>query len=293
MPKPNAKGGRMSQRVISPEHIWIVDAFTTKPFLGNAAAVCLLDAFPEDAVMQLTALSMQLSETAFLVQTGPLSYDLRWFTPEVEVNLCGHATLAATHVLAQMGKAQKGDTVTFSTMSGDLTATVLQNGAIALDFPTLESDPAKPHLALAYLGVDMINVELARDNYLVEVKDYAALISCMPNFRKLMKMDAQGVIVTTATGIPVIGGETFDFASRYFCPVLGIDEDPVTGSAHCTLAPYWAARLNKGTFRAFQASKGKGKLDITLKGDRTLIAGHCVTTLKGTSLTQAKDSLPC
>ncbi|MBY0407567.1 MAG: PhzF family phenazine biosynthesis protein [Rickettsiales bacterium] len=289
----------MSQRVISPEHIWIVDTFTSKPFLGNAAAVCLLDAFPDDGVLQLTALSMQLSETAYLVEKSPLHYELRWFTPEVEVNLCGHATLASTHVLGQMGKIKKGETVTFDTMSGALTATLLETGAVELNFPTLESEPAKPHMALSALGVDMVNCELARDNYIVEVKDYAALISCMPNFKKLSKMDAQGVIVTTATGIPVINGPNnekmaFDFASRYFCPVLGIDEDPVTGSAHCTLAPYWAQRLGKTQFRAFQASKGKGQLTVTLKGSRTLIAGQSVTTLKGTTLpTQAKDSVPC
>lgn len=275
-------------RPINPENIWIVDAFTSKPFLGNAAGVCLLPAYPERDVLQLTALSMQLSETAFAVEKSPREYDLRWFTPEVEVNLCGHATLATTHVLGQMGKLKKGETVTYHTMSGKLTARLLDSGAVELDFPTLPSDPAKPHIALAALGVELLTCELSRDNYIVEVKDYATLISCMPNFKKLGKMDAQGVIVTTATGIPIIDGKQFDFASRYFGPPVGIDEDPVTGSAHCTLAPYWAERLGKTHFRAFQASKGRGQLEVTLDGPRTRIAGFCVTTLKATTPAPAK-----
>ncbi len=278
----------MKQKVISPETIWIVDAFTSKPFMGNAAGVCILEAYPERDVMQLTALSMQLSETAFAVEKSLRNYDLRWFTPEVEVNLCGHATLATTHVLAQMGKLKKGETVTYHTMSGELTARLLDNGAVELDFPTLESEPAKAHAALAALGAKLTTCELSRDNYIVEVADYATLISLMPNFKKLGKMDAQGVIVTTAKNVP----EGFDFASRYFGPPVGIDEDPVTGSAHCTLAPYWAKRLGKDTFHAFQASKGRGVLDVTLKGPRTLISGHSVTTLKG-STTKTKEKAAC
>jgi len=255
-------------------NMWIIDAFTSQPFRGNAAAVCLIDEFPKSDVMQIVALQNYLSETAFLVQTAPLHYNLRWFTPEAEVNLCGHATLAATHMLVQSGEIKIGNTVTYKTLSDDLTATVLDKG-IELDFPTLLGSPVKPPAALKALGVDILACELSRDNYLVEVKDYDTLLACTPNFKKLAKMDAQGVIVTTATG--VLG---YDFASRYFCPVLGIDEDPVTGSAHCTLAPYWAKKLGKTSFHAFQASKGHGVLDVKLKGARTLIAGQCVTTLK-------------
>lgn len=272
----------MKDAIISPERIWIVDAFTTRAFLGNAAAVALLPAFPDDEVMQVTALAMQLSETAFVVKKSPLEYDIRWFTPETEVNLCGHATLAATHVLHQSGEAAPGDTVTFHSMSGPLKATVLQGGDISLDFPTLPSERAKTPAAMEALGVNIANCELARDNYIVEVKDYATLIACMPNFKKLAKLDAQGVIVTASKGVPVIEGRQFDFASRYFCPILGIDEDPVTGSAHCTLAPYWAHRLNKTEFDAYQASRGRGVLHVSLKGARTHISGHCVTTLRAT-----------
>jgi len=257
-------------------NMWIVDAFTEHAFRGNAAAVCLFEAFPDDDTMQRIAARMNLSETAFVVKKGPLSYDLRWFTPGAEVNLCGHATLAATHVLVQTGQIKNGDVVTFHTLSGKLKAKVLPKG-IELDFPTLSGNKVKPPAALKALGVDILNCEVNRDNYLVEVKDLETLLTCIPNFKKLAKMDQQGVIVTTAKG--VIG---FDFASRYFChPSLGIEEDPVTGSAHCFLAPYWAEKLGKTKFHALQASRGHGILDVTLAGERTLIAGTCVTTLKG------------
>ena len=263
--------------VNSKNEMWIVDAFTPTAFLGNAAAVCLLDAFPNVASMQLVALQNNLSETAFLVNTAPLQYDLRWFTPEAEVNLCGHATLAATHMLAKTGEVKAGDIISYSTLSGQLRAKVLDKG-IELDFPTLPGKAVKPHAALAALGVDIIACELSRDNYLVEVKDFETLLACKPNYKKLAKMNAQGVIVTTAKGV-----EGFDFASRYFCPALGINEDPVTGSAHCTLAPYWAEKFGKTQFHALQASKGHGILDVTLKGERTLIAGQCVTSLRAPS----------
>lgn len=257
--------------------VWIVDAFTPVAFRGNAAAVCLMDAFPEDRKMQLTAAQMNLSETAFVVPAeGKHHYKLRWFTPEAEVNLCGHATLAATHVLHQCGQLAEGDEATFDTLSGLLKARVAGRN-IEMDFPTLPGTPAKPPAALKGLGVDILACERNRDNYLVEVKDFKALVNCVPVYKKIVKMDAQGVIVTTATGVP----EGFDFASRYFCPILGINEDPVTGSAHCFLAPYWAKKLGRKSFHALQASKGHGILDVTLKGERVLIAGQAVTTLKG------------
>jgi PhzF family phenazine biosynthesis protein len=268
-------------------YMWIIDAFTSQPFRGNAAAVCVIDAFPRDEVMQLIALQNYLSETAFLVKTAPLQYDLRWFTPEAEVNLCGHATLAATHVLVQSGEINKGDIVTYKTLSGELKAKALNKG-VELDFPTLPGKPVKAPAALNALGVDIVACELSRDNYLVEVKDFDALIACKPQFKKLVKMGAQGVIVTAAKGV-----DGFDFASRYFCPGIGINEDPVTGSAHCTLAPYWAPKLGKTVFHALQASKGVGILDVTLKGERTLIAGDCVTTLKAPSPFTTKKDIAC
>ncbi len=258
------------------EGIWIVDAFTDKPFKGNPAAVTILNAFPKDEVMQLIAAQMNLSETAFLVRKGPREYDLRWFTPEQEVTLCGHATLAATHVLLQSRRIKSGETVSYDTLSGPLTVRA-DGKKIVMDFPALPGKPGKPHPALKALGVSIVNCEKNRDNYLAEVKNYDTLLACKPRFKALAKMDMQGVIVTTATGVPV----PYDFASRYFCPSLGIDEDPVTGSAHCFLAPYWAKKLGKTQFHCYQASRGEGTLDVTLKGNRVLIAGTAVTTLKG------------
>lgn len=257
--------------------ITIVDAFTSVPFKGNPAAVCVLEAFPADEVMQNIAMEMNLSETAFLVKKAPLQYSLRWFTPSQEVNLCGHATLAATHALLESRLIAAGETVAYDTMSGTLKATAQKNGSITLDLPLLAGEPAS-HPALAALGVQIMTCERNRDNYLVEVKDYAALLACTPDFRGLLALDLQGVIVTAAAGVP----QGYDFASRYFGPPCGIDEDPVTGSAHCFLAPYWVKKLGKTTFRALQASKRTGILDVAIANDRVLISGNAVITLKGT-----------
>jgi PhzF family phenazine biosynthesis protein len=254
---------------------YIVDAFTHTRFKGNPAGVVMLDAFLDDAAMQLIATQAYLPETAFVVQKSPLEFDLRWFTPTVEVNLCGHATLAATHIMRQTGQIKIGDTVTYHTLSGDLRARALET-TVELDFPLLTGEPAKAPAALKALGVDILACERNRDNYLVEVKDFMTLITCRPHFKKLAKMDRQGVIVTTARDVT-----DFDFASRYFAPNCGIDEDLVTGSAHCFLAPYWAKKLGKPSFRALQASKGEGVLDVRLEGDRVFIAGGAITTLKG------------
>jgi PhzF family phenazine biosynthesis protein len=266
----------MNQHILD-RGIWIVDAFTPTAFRGNAAAVCIMDnGFADDYALQLTATQMDLSETAFVVPTGGSNYQLRWFTPDTEVNLCGHATLAATHVLHQAGMLKDGQQVTYDTRSGDLTAKV--NGKmIEMDFPALPGRPAKMPAALSALGVEIINCQRNEENLLVEVKDFDTLLSITPNFKKLKSMDALGVIVTTNQGVPT----EFDFASRYFAPGIGINEDPVTGSAHCFLAPYWAEKTGKQQFHALQASKGHGILDVTLKGDRVILAGQAITTLKG------------
>lgn len=274
--------------------IWIVDAFASRPFTGNPAAVTVLESFYDDQTLQNIAMEMNLSETAFLVETAPLRYDLRWFTPTTEVNLCGHATLAATHVLVKSGHIKPGDQVAYQTQSGELLAKALADGSIALDFPELPGEAVKPHPALKALDVEITACEKNRDNYLVEVADYKTLLACKPDFRKLAGMDAQGVIVTAAKG-----AEGFDFASRYFGPNCGIDEDPVTGSAHCFLAPYWAKKLGKTSFRALQASKRRGTLDVTLQHGRVLIAGTAIITLKGELKLPAKanakikEKVPC
>jgi PhzF family phenazine biosynthesis protein len=259
-------------------NLWIIDACTPVAFRGNPAAVYLLGEFPDDKRLQLLAARANLSDTAFVVKTAPLEFSLRWFTPTTEIRLCGHATLAAAHVLTQVGQAKIGDTITFHTLSGQLTAKIKKNG-IQLDFPTLAGAPVKPDpMLLAGLGVPIIACEKNRDDLLVEVADFETLLSIKPIIKKLSKLHTRGVIVTTAKDVP----ENFDFASRFFAPSLGIEEDPVTGSAHTFLAPYWAKKLGKTKFSALQASRACGILEVELAGDRTLITGECATTLKGT-----------
>ena len=256
-------------------NLWIIDAFTPVAFRGNPAAVYLLPKFPDDKKLQLLAAQANLSDTAFVVHKSASNYDLRWFTPEAEVKLCGHATLATAHVLTQIGKAKTGDVISFNTLSGILKAKILKEG-IELDFPTLAGSAAKPDPALNALGVEYVACEKNRDDFLVEVKDFATLLAIKPDMKKLAKLKARGVIVTTAKNV-----EGYDFASRFFAPPIGINEDPVTGSAHCFLAPYWAKKLGKTKFHALQASRARGVLDVTLAGYRTFITGSCVTTIKG------------
>lgn len=259
--------------------VWIVDAFTSVPFRGNPAGVMLCDQFPDDKKMQHIAACVNLSETAFVVpKKTKKNFDLRWFTPTKEVALCGHATLASAHALRQMGKASAGDTIIFHTLSGELPAKV-SDKTIELDFPVLPGKPIKTPAAMAALGAEIVACEYNDMDYLVEVEDYDTLLGCAPDFKKLAKLKTRGIIVTTNLGIP----REYDFASRFFAPSSGIKEDPVTGSAHCFLAPYWANKLGKKTFHAYQASKGRGVLDVELVGDRVLISGSAVTTLKGTA----------
>ncbi len=257
-------------------NLWIVDAFTPVAFRGNAAAVYLLDEFESDEKLQLLAAQANLSDTAFVVKNAPLNFELRWFTPETEVKLCGHATLASAHVLVQAGQAKTGDEISFSTLSGILKAKILKDG-IELNFPTLAGSQAKPDPALNALGTKLLNCEKNRDDFLVEVKDFVTLLATKPDMKKLAKLKARGVIVTTSEGVPA----GYDFASRFFAPSIGINEDPVTGSAHCFLAPYWAKKLGKNKFRALQASRAQGVLEVRLDGERTYIKGECVTTIKG------------
>lgn len=266
---------KLMQKGIVMNNFWIVDTFTPVAFRGNPAAVYLLPEFPDDKKLQLLAAQANLSETAFMVKGSDRNYDLRWFTPEMEVPLCGHATLAAAQVLLHIGELKIGDIVNFYTLSGELRASILKK-AIELNFPTQAGVPVTPPKELKALGVDVVACEKNADKYLVEVKDFDTLLSVRPNFKKLSKLDINGIIVTTATGV-----EGYDFASRFFAPFIGIDEDPVTGSSHCFLAPYWARRMGKNDFHALQASRAHGVLDVALAGDRTLIAGSSVITLSG------------
>ncbi len=251
-----------------------VDAFTDRPFAGNPAAVCVLDRPRDDAWMQNVAAEMNLAETAFLVQRDD-GFDLRWFTPAVEVNLCGHATLASAHVLWERELIRADDTAHFHTHSGLLSAS-RRGDSIELDFPTdpPERVDAIPRLAEA-LGVSPIYFGKGREDYIVEVESEQTVRALAPDFRALGAFSARGIIVTARSD-----DERFDFVSRFFAPASGIDEDPVTGSAHCTLCPHWAARLSREKLVGFQSSRRGGIVHVELKGERTLIRGQAVTVLR-------------
>jgi predicted PhzF superfamily epimerase YddE/YHI9 len=255
--------------------IYQVDAFTSQPFRGNPAGVCLLSEPRADAWMQDVAREMNLSETAFLVpeQDG---YRLRWFTPAVEVDLCGHATLGSAHILFETGRVKADAEIHFYTRSGLLTA--VRSGAwIELNFPVKPvAECALPQGMQAALGVPFTFVGKSQFDYLVEVADEAALRGITPDFAVLYQVEARGVIVTSRAASP-----QFDFVSRFFAPRVGVNEDPVTGSAHCVLAHYWSLKLGKTTFMAHQASARGGDLRVRLDGERVLIGGQAVTVIKG------------
>jgi len=252
-----------------------VDAFTSKPFGGNPAAVCVLPSARDAVWMQNVALEMNLSETAFLVRQED-GFNLRWFTPAVEVDLCGHATLASAHVLWEGGYLKPGEQARFHTRSGLLTAD--QRGSwIEMDFPVKEEQTAEPPPRLAEaLCAEPKYVGRNKFDYLVELESEAVLRTLKPNFALLADIPVRGVIVTARSAN---GG--FDFVSRFFAPASGVNEDPVTGSAHVCLAPFWAARLGKTEFMAYQASARGGVLRIRLNGDRVMLSGQAVTVLRG------------
>jgi PhzF family phenazine biosynthesis protein len=251
-----------------------VDAFTHQPFKGNPAAVCVTETALSAELMQTIAAENNLAETAFVTWETD-GFGLRWFTPAVEVDLCGHATLASAHILWQEGILPAGAIARFHTKSGLLTAT--QKGDwIELDLPK-SSYHAKelPAVMQQALGVQLINVVYAKDRYLVEVATAVEVVSLQPDFVALK--DYEMAVVTSLAG----EGSAYDFISRSFGPSLGVDEDPVTGSSHCGLVPYYADKLKKNTFHAYQASTRGGELKLQLVGDRVLIAGQAITVLKG------------
>jgi PhzF family phenazine biosynthesis protein len=258
-----------------PQPFHIVDAFTAEPFAGNPAAVYILDHWRDDAWLQRVAREMNQSETAFLVRNA-VGYDLRWCTPLIEVDLCGHATLASAHVLWSTGAAEDKKPIAFATRSGILTATQAET-RIELDFPLLPEQPteAPPHLAEA-LGVTPIYVGRSRHDLVVEVATDAEVRSAQPNFTRLTQIVSRGVMVTARSSDP-----TFDFVSRFFAPAAGINEDPVTGSAHCCLADFWRKRLSKDSFRAFQASARGGVVHVRVARDRVILGGQSVTVARG------------
>lgn len=252
-----------------------VDAFTDRPFAGNPAAVCVLAAAREESWMQLVAREMNLAETAFLVRRAD-GFDLRWFTPMCEVDLCGHATLASAHALWEGGHLPEGAVARFHTRSGQLTAE-RQGGLIWLDFPSTPAEPAPAPAELRDgLGVPLEFVGRTPFDYLVEVERESTLRSLTPDLRLLGKLPVRGVIVTARSE-----SAGRDFTSRFFAPAAGVPEDPVTGSAHCALAPYWAARLGRQELIGFQASARGGEVRVRLAGNRVLLGGQAVTVLRG------------
>ncbi|KAA2245374.1 PhzF family phenazine biosynthesis protein [Chitinophaga agrisoli] len=252
-----------------------VDAFTKIPFKGNPAAVCIVDDTVTETMMQQIAAENNVSETAFVYRNEE-GFQLRWFSPVVEVPLCGHATLATAHVLWEEGIVPKQETITFNTLSGWLSA-AQHDGWIALNFPSLLGHQVPlPQEIRDILGVNPVNAMFILNRYLVELATEAEVRALTPDFSRLVNHPR---IVVTAKGDP---GSPFDFISRMFAPCVGINEDPVTGAAHCALAPYWAQQLGKQSMTAYQASARGGVVKVRQEGDRTVFSGEAVTVIKGT-----------
>jgi PhzF family phenazine biosynthesis protein len=252
-----------------------VDAFTAVPFHGNPAAVCILAEPRAEQWMQDVAAEMNLSETAFLLREND-GFRLRWFTPTVEVDLCGHATLASAHALWEEGILRPEQSARFFSRSGDLTAE-RRGEWIELNFPATPAAPVAPPDGLATaLGIIPIYTGKNRFDYLIEVGSEALLRAMNPDFRALKALSVRGVIVTSRSS-----SGPHDFVSRFFAPGAGIDEDPVTGSAHCCLGPYWRAKLKKNDLLACQASQRGGIVKVQVAGDRVLLGGQAVTVLRG------------
>ncbi|MFC7733177.1 PhzF family phenazine biosynthesis protein [Actinomadura keratinilytica] len=257
----------------------VVDAFTDRPFTGNPAGVCLLDEAADPAWMQRVAAEMRHSETAFVRPVGE-EFELRWFTPQVEVALCGHATLAGGHALYETGTVPEDRPIRFRTLhSGVLTVTRTGDGELGMDFPAAPPEPVDPPEGLAEaLGTPFSWVgRTCQPDLLVRVADETAVRKLTPDIPALARLDARVVIVTA----PADPGAPYDFASRVFGPAVGVDEDPVTGSAHCALAPYWSAELGRDTLLGHQASRRGGDVRTVLRGDRVTLLGRAVTVLDG------------
>jgi PhzF family phenazine biosynthesis protein len=267
--------------------VFVVDAFTDRPFSGNPAAVCLLDGPAPDAWMQRFAAEMNLSETAFLHRESNV-WRLRWFTPAVEVDLCGHATLASAHVLASEGVVPRTEPeIRFETRSGTLTATA-SGETITMDFPSTPAQPAEPpESLLAALAPDLsyrhiVGAGTNGVDWLIQLADEASIRSLSPDFRALAAENARGVIVTSRAGEATRADyPEADFVSRFFGPAVGVDEDPVTGSAHCTLGPWWAERLGKRELEGRQVSERGGTVRIHCRRDRVSLSGRAVTIVAG------------
>ena len=253
--------------------IFQLDAFSSQRFSGNPAAVMIMERFPPDSIMQAIAAENNLAETAFLVRSDG-DYSLRWFTPRVEVPLCGHATLATAAVVMERLEPDR-TVVAFHSASGLLTVRRSGNG-YAMDFPARPSETIAAPAGLANaLDAEPAEVRVNQFNYMVLLTNESAVRNLVPDLPAIARLDRPGVIVTAA------GDREYDFVSRYFAPAKAIPEDPVTGAAHCMLAPYWAERLDKTEFRAFQASSRGGEVVCRLRGDRVELEGKCAFYLEG------------
>jgi len=252
-----------------------VDSFTAEPFSGNPAGVCLLTEPRDERWMKAMAREMNLSETAFLLREGE-GFRLRWFTPAVEVELCGHATLASAHVLWEEGVLAPSETARFATRSGELRA-ARRGDLIELDFPTKPEQPAEPpENLLEAVGVKPLYLGRNVFDYLLLLDSEEAVRAVSPDFALLRTVTVRGVIVTAPSARP-----EFDFVSRFFAPAVGVDEDPVTGSAHCCLGPFWATRLGKSDLVGHQVSARGGVVNVRVAGERVFLGGRAVTVLRG------------
>lgn len=266
---PKSSMGILSMGVYVTQ-IYQVDSFTNQRFFGNPAGVCVLDAPQPEEWMQNIAMEMSLSETAFVVREEG-KFHIRWFTPTCEVDLCGHATLAAAHII--FGQDSNQHKLEFRSKSGPLMA-IKEGEWITLDFPANPPTPCEDTIPFK----DILNttpVAVLRNSfaYVVELTDAQSVRQLMPDMSRIAKLDAEGLLVTAK------GDQKFDFVSRCFFPKLGIPEDPVTGAAHCALGPYWAGRLHQNSFLAQQASARSGELKVELNKDRVMLSGQAVTTM--------------
>ncbi|QDH80044.1 PhzF family phenazine biosynthesis protein [Echinicola soli] len=252
-----------------------VDAFTDTPFSGNPAAICLLPGPLAEEGMQLIAAEMNLSETAFLEQKGPASFDLRWFTPKREVDLCGHATLASAYMLYVEEVVEKDQEITFSTKSGTLKVH-MEGAEIVMDFPLITTQPGQhPYFMDDFFGQKVIGAASLKENWILELENYHTLEYVEPAFQVLALHSEQGIIITAK------GNEDYDIYSRYFAPNLGINEDPVTGFAHCALMDYWHKKEGKDQLNAYQASNREGEMRLEKHGERVTIYGKAVKIFEG------------
>jgi len=257
--------------------VYQIDAFNDTAFKGNPAAVCLLQETKSEQWMQSVASEMNLSETAFISSRNEINeFDLRWFTPTIEVDLCGHATLASAHILFESKVIKRNLPIVFHTRSGEL-ITRCNNGLIEMDFPAQTASPVgePPELTTA-LALSPVYIGKNQDDLLVILDTETQVRECQPNFKLLSTLPVRGIIVSARAD-----DERYDFVSRFFAPAAGIDEDPVTGSAHCCLAPYWQQQTGKSQMLGLQVSKRSGEVSVRIKENRIFLAGQAITILKG------------